>query len=82
MGQTRNVIVYRLLTEESIDETMMDILGHKTDIFNLYARDSDVADAYERRTTTSEVSESQAKNKVFEVEKKRLEEKESIPVEA
>lgn len=82
MGQTRNVIVYRLLTEESIDETMMDILGHKTDIFNLDARDSDVADAYERRTTTSEVSESQAKNKVFEVEKKRLEEKESIPVEA
>ncbi len=81
MGQTRNVIVYRLLTEESIDETMMEVLGNKTDIFNLYARDSDVADAYEKRTATNEVSEAQAKNKVFEVEKRRLEEKEGVPVE-
>lgn len=81
MGQTRNVIVYRLLTEKSIDETMMEILEHKTDVFNLYARDSDVADAYKRRTTNGEVSETKAKNKVFEVEKKRLEEKEGIPLE-
>jgi SNF2 family DNA or RNA helicase len=81
MGQTRNVIVYRLLTENAIDETMMGILGHKTNIFNAYARDSDVADAYERRTPADEVPESQAKNKVFEVEKKRLEEKEGVLIE-
>lgn len=81
MGQTRNVIVYRLLTEKSIDETMMEILGHKTDIFNLYARDSDVADAYDRRAATSEVTETKSRNKVFEIEKKRLEEKEKVLIE-
>lgn len=82
MGQTRNVMVYRLLTENAIDETMMEILGYKTDIFNAYARDSDVADAYDRRTTDRGIPEAQAKNKVYEVEKKRLEEKEDILIEA
>lgn len=81
MGQTRNVIVYRLLTEEAVDETMLTILGQKTDIFNMYARDSDVADAYDKRTEIIEVSESEAKSKVYEIEKKRLEEKEGVLVE-
>lgn len=81
MGQTRKVMVYRLLTEDAIDETMLEILGHKTDIFNAYARDSEVADAYDRRATNREIPETQVKNKVYEVEKKRLEAKEGVLVE-
>lgn len=80
MGQTRKVMVYRLLTEDAIDETMLEILGHKTDIFNAYARDSEVADAYDRRATEREIPETQVKNKVYEVERKRLEEKEAVRV--
>jgi len=78
MGQTRNVIVYRLLTEESIDETMLDILGYKTSIFDAYAKDSVVADAFEHNQENTKVSQSEVKHKVFEVEKKRLEDKEKI----
>ncbi|MHA6564499.1 hypothetical protein ACX3UK_01680, partial [Lactobacillus gasseri] len=29
MGQNRNVMVYRLLTKESVDETMMEIIHEK-----------------------------------------------------
>ncbi|GIN59869.1 hypothetical protein J8TS2_41880 [Lederbergia ruris] len=43
MGQSRNVIVYRLLTEESIDVTMLEVLGEKSNLFDLYARESNVA---------------------------------------
>lgn len=81
MGQTRNVIVYRLLTKESIDETMMKVLGDKTDIFNLYAKDSDVADAYDKKSVNNLTSETQSRNKIIEIEKKRLEEKEGLLIE-
>lgn len=80
MGQTRNVIVYRLLSEDSIDETMIELLGYKMDIFNLYARDSEVANAYDRTTKGLELPETQNQSKVFEVEKARLEEKEGVLV--
>src|SRR5699024_641527 len=43
MGQSRNVVVYRLLTEESIDESMLELLGEKSELFDLYARESNVA---------------------------------------
>lgn len=75
MGQTKNVIVYRLLTEASIDETMLEILGEKSDIFNQYAHDSLVSDAFDRRQAqdATVVSEDSLKKKVFEIERQRVE---------
>lgn len=40
MGQKQSVMVHRLLTEDSIDERMLDILQGKTDIFNSFAQES------------------------------------------
>lgn len=75
MGQTKNVIVYRLLTEASIDETMLEILGEKSDIFNQYAHDSLVSDAFDRRQEQDAkvMSEDSLKAKVFEIERQRVE---------
>lgn len=44
MGQTKKVLVYRLLTEESVDERILTILHNKKVIFNEFAKDSIVAD--------------------------------------
>lgn len=44
MGQAKNVTVYRLFTAESIDERILELLNVKSDLFNLYARDSGVGD--------------------------------------
>ncbi|PYZ92793.1 hypothetical protein CR194_14160 [Salipaludibacillus keqinensis] len=44
MGQAKNVTVYRLLTEDSIDGRILELLNQKSDLFNLYARDSGVGD--------------------------------------
>ena len=40
MGQSRSVMVHRLLCEESIDEQMMQILKGKTEVFGSFADDS------------------------------------------
>jgi SNF2 family DNA or RNA helicase len=40
MGQTNNVLVYRLLTERSIDEYILSILDRKEKIFDAYAESS------------------------------------------
>lgn len=37
MGQSRNVLVYRLLCEETIDEKLIDVLEEKQEIFNAFA---------------------------------------------
>lgn len=70
MGQTRNVLVYRLLTEDSIDESMLEILGYKSEIFDLYARESEITDVniMERET----VEEKNMQKKILEIEKQRL----------
>ncbi len=75
MGQSRNVVVYRLLTEESIDVSMMELLDEKSQLFNLYARDSEVADIVQDRR---EVSEASLQQQVLELEKKRLAEKQGV----
>lgn len=75
MGQTRNVIVYRLLTEDSVDERILDLLGHKTDIFNAYAHDSLVADTFRQIQKGEEVSESELTKKVYEIEKLKVEQR-------
>ncbi|MBY7143065.1 DEAD/DEAH box helicase family protein [Virgibacillus sp. NKC19-3] len=71
MGQSRNVIVYRLLTEESIDGTMLEILGEKANLFDLYARESDVASLALQEHEESE--EESIKKKVLKLEQERLE---------
>ena len=40
MGQKQKVMVHRLLSENSIDERMLEVLQGKTDIFNTFAQES------------------------------------------
>ena len=43
MGQTRNVLVYRLLCENSVDEKIMTLLEDKQAIFDAFADQSEAA---------------------------------------
>ncbi|MBS4217507.1 DEAD/DEAH box helicase [Bacillus sp. FJAT-49711] len=72
MGQSRNVIVYRLLTEDSIDVTMLEVLGEKANLFDLYARESDVASL---ALNKQEEAEESIKQKVLNLEKERIQRK-------
>ncbi|MFN0603086.1 DEAD/DEAH box helicase [Facklamia hominis] len=71
MGQAKNVVVYRLLTQESIDETLMDLLARKTQVFEDYAQDSVVSEAFDHQNQ-SVLSETELQKKVFEIERERL----------
>ncbi len=44
MGQARNVLVYRLLCENTVDERIMDLLKEKQAIFDAFADKSSVAE--------------------------------------
>ena len=44
MGQTRNVLVYRLLCEDTVDERLMDLLEQKQAIFDAFADKSVAAE--------------------------------------
>jgi len=52
MGQTRRVIVHRLLARESIDERLTDVLRKKQEIFDDHVRDSSVKAASEEAVAT------------------------------
>jgi superfamily II DNA or RNA helicase len=69
MGQTNSVVVHRLLTEDSIDERMMEILDTKEQIFDSYARDSVVA---ESSTQAVDITEKSLKERILSQEQKRL----------
>lgn len=71
MGQSRNVVVYRLLTEDSIDVSMLEVLGQKAGLFDLYARESEVATF----ALDEERKDESVKRKVLQLEKERLKEK-------
>jgi SNF2 family DNA or RNA helicase len=43
MGQTRNVLVYRLLCENSVDERIMSLLENKQAVFDAFADQSEAA---------------------------------------
>lgn len=43
MGQARNVLVYRLLCEDSIDEKITKLLEDKQEVFNAFADESEAA---------------------------------------
>ena len=44
MGQARNVLVYRLLCEDTVDEKIMQMLAEKQAVFNAFADRSAVAE--------------------------------------
>lgn len=73
MGQSRDVVVYRLLTEDSIDVSMLEVLGQKAGLFDLYARESEVASI--AMNEQREAEDASIKQKVLELEKERLEQK-------
>ena len=47
MGQARNVLVYRLLCEDTIDERMIEMLEKKQEIFDAFADKSVAAENVE-----------------------------------
>lgn len=56
MGQVRSVQVHRLLTRDSVDQRMLEILDSKTRLFDEYARRSDVAASSSEAMDISEVA--------------------------
>lgn len=56
MGQTHKVLVHRLLTVDSIDERMMEILSNKQRLFDAYARDSVIAESSDQAIDITEKS--------------------------
>ena len=73
MGQSRNVVVYRLLTEDSIDVSMLELLGQKAGLFDLYARESEVGSL--ALNNYDEGEDESLKQKVLQLEKERLKQK-------
>lgn len=66
MGQTRNVLVHRLLCDETVDERISELLKNKQEIFNAFADESAVG------TESLEIDEKTFGN-IMEEEKKRIE---------
>ncbi|MEF9922460.1 MAG: SNF2-related protein [Anaerovoracaceae bacterium] len=66
MGQTKNVLVYRLLSENSVDERIMEILKRKQNIFDNFADESVVGEA------NLQGKQKDWMNKIIEEEKTRL----------
>jgi len=56
MGQLRTVQVHRLLTEDSVDQRMLEILDSKARLFDEYARRSEVADTSPEAVDISEMT--------------------------
>ncbi|MDO9493948.1 DEAD/DEAH box helicase [Acetobacterium sp.] len=69
MGQTHTVFVYRLLTDNSVDEQMMTILQNKQQLFDSYARDSVIA---ESSFQAVDVSEKSLIDRILAEERRRL----------
>jgi superfamily II DNA or RNA helicase len=69
MGQVRRVQVHRLLTVDSVDQRMLDILRRKSALFDAYARRSDLA---ESTGEAVDISEQSLARQVIEEEQRRL----------
>ncbi|WP_240776690.1 DEAD/DEAH box helicase [Nonomuraea basaltis] len=69
MGQVRKVQVHRLLTVDSVDQRMLDILHRKSALFDAYARRSDLA---ESAAEAVDISEQALARLVVEEEQRRL----------
>ncbi|MEV5414251.1 DEAD/DEAH box helicase [Thermopolyspora sp. NPDC052614] len=69
MGQVRKVQVHRLLTPDSVDERMLEILSRKTTLFDAYARRSELAEA---APEAIDISEQALARTIVEAERRRL----------
>ncbi|WP_342008614.1 DEAD/DEAH box helicase [Corynebacterium bovis] len=69
MGQIRTVEVHRLLTPDSVDERLVELLAEKRAQFDLFARDSAAADAAPEAV---DVSEARLIEQVIAEERRRL----------
>jgi SNF2 family DNA or RNA helicase len=67
MGQVKSVKVHRLLIPEGIDELMQAMLAKKQNEFNVYARESDLANESSNAKDKSE----EALAKVFVLEERK-----------
>lgn len=56
MGQSRKVLVHRILARDTVDESLKELLGRKTSLFNEYARESAIKNASAAATDTSEAA--------------------------
>lgn len=78
MGQTRNVIVYRLLCPNSVDERVTQILGRKQDEFDTYADESVAARRDSHRINEDFEIDKRTQESIFAEEKKRIEAKRGL----
>ncbi len=69
MGQVRSVQVFRLLTSDSVDERMLEILQTKSALFDEYARQSHLAD---NSPDAIDVADASLGKQVVAMERERL----------
>lgn len=69
MGQANTVQVHRLLTENSVDERIREILSEKRDLFDQFARDSAIA---QQAPDAVDVSDAELARIVIAAERERL----------
>lgn len=77
MGQSRSVLVHRLLIQDSVDERVMEILHTKGELFEQFADESvigrmDIQANEGNESATEAVSEKKMMTNIMEQEKKRL----------
>jgi SNF2 family DNA or RNA helicase len=79
MGQVRTVDVHRLLTEDSVDQRMLEILATKAALFDEYARRSELKDASPDAIDVSDLeatkeasSQAADERRIVEMERRRL----------
>ncbi|GAA2577537.1 DEAD/DEAH box helicase [Actinomadura fulvescens] len=70
MGQVRPVQVHRILSTDSVDQRMLDLLQGKSALFDAYARRSDIAEASPEAV---DISEQALARQIVEEEQLRLE---------
>jgi SNF2 family DNA or RNA helicase len=69
MGQLNSVQVHRLLSEDAVDERIVDILATKSRLFDEFARISETADAAPEAV---DISEAELARRVLAAERERL----------
>jgi SNF2 family DNA or RNA helicase len=70
MGQSRRVIVHRMLTRNTVDQSLKDTLSRKSQVFDDYARESSVKDGSPAAVDTGTAG---LKRQVMQMELDRLE---------
>ncbi len=74
MGQIRRVQVHRLLVADSVDQRMLELLSQKAELFNAYARRSELAETTPgaREGGAAELSGRTLERSIIETERARL----------